>query len=349
MIAGWNTFCRNSNMMNTTRSGIWLVLMLMVLQGCTGSKSYVRFEVMEPAKITYPEQVQKIGYLTAAPITVYAFPKRNRAELDPVSLRIIDTIVVNNVYKGFLEGKQFSDLTYLEDVTKLSARKEDTTGRKDLIEKSLRQKAFREFGLDGLIVMEYYETGIYKSPARFDFMMGEYIQEFRFQSEILWRIYVEGEEQPVDEYLARDTLYYVNSESMPASQFMDATDVLRDGSAEIGFRYGLRHIPKWTEVSRVVFRGSQKPLRDAAVYTDQGEWEKAVEIWSAFAENDDPKLAAKANHNLAVYFELQDELEKAEAFASEALELWKNEYTEDYRQELQDRIREKEKILKQVR
>jgi len=335
--------------MNTTRSAIWLMALVLALQGCTGSKSYVSFEVMEPAKITYPEQVQKVGYLTAAPITVHSFPVNNRSELDPVSLRIIDTIVVNNVFKGFSEGKQFADLSFLEDVTKLSARKRGTSERRALIDESLRQKAFREFDLDALIVLEYYTIGIYKSPARFDFMMGEYIQEFRFQSELLWRIYTEGGEQPVDEYLAKDTLYYVNSESMPASQYVDATDVLRDGSAEIGFRYGLRHIPKWKEVSRVVFRGSQKPLKDAAIHTDQGEWDKAAEVWTANTENEDRKLAAKANHNLAIYFELQDEIDTAATYASKALDLWKNEYTEDYMQELQDRVREKEKILEQVR
>jgi hypothetical protein len=323
----------------------------MLFAGCAGSRSFVSFEVLEPADITYPESVSKVGYLNRAPLSIHSFSEINQSGLDPVGLRIVDSMVTNNLRRGFYEGRQFTELTYLKEIPLYSSRRKDTINKASLLDVYAREQIFGDAGsdVDALVVLEYYHVNMVKSYPTYDFMIGDYIEEFGLSMDVLWRVYAKDHALPVDEYLQQDTLYYMNRQSMPSSSYMDAADVLRDGSQEVGFRYGLRHIPKWKEVDRVIFRGGSPELRTAAEYTDQGAWDEAAGVWVPLIRHEDPKIAAKACHNLAVHYELLDDIVTATNYIHRASELWDNKSTSAYRDALEARRAKKPELLKQVR
>lgn len=330
---------------------LFILSLAVLLSGCAGSKSFVSFEILQPADITYPETVSKVGYLNRAPLTKDAFSKTNQAGLDPIALRIIDSTVCNNLRRGFYEGRQLSELTYLEEIPLYNSRRRDTTYKAALLDNFARQQVFREGGntMDALVVLEYYTVDLVKSYPSYDFMIGDYIEEFRLVMDILWRVYVEDLDAPLDEYLQQDTLFYMNRQSSPSSSYLNPTDVIRDGSQEMGFRYGLRHIPKWKEVSRVIFRGGSPGLREAAELTDQGAWDEAAQIWVPLIRDEDKKIAARACHNLAVHYELLDDVVTATNYIRRASKLWDNKTTETYKEALEKRLEDQQKLLKQVR
>ena len=329
----------------------FFLLIVIITTSCAGSKSFVSFEILEPAAIDYPETVRSVGYLNRAPFSRDAFAKVNQEGLDRVSLYIVDTTICNNIRLGFFEGKQLTELTYLEEIPYFNERRSDTINKSSYMSISDRNKIFNENPnkLDALVVLEYYQLKLNKSYPSYDFMLGDFIEEFSLSMDILWRVYVRDREKPVDEYLQQDTLYYVNRQSMPSSSYLNPTDVLRDGSQEFGFNYGLRHIPKWKEVSRVIFRGGSEELKEAAEFTDRGEWDKAAKLWVPLINDIDHKIAAKACHNLAVRYELLDDLQTSSNYANRATELWENNYTIEYKKQLDKRILDQERVLKQVR
>lgn len=333
------------------KGNILLFLSLVfLLSGCAGSKSFVTFEILQPADITYPETVSKVGYLNRAPLTKDAFSKTNQAGLDPIALRIIDSTVCNNLRRGFYEGRQFTELTYLDEIPLFNSRRTDTINKAALLDDYARQQVFRSGNtMDALVVLEYYTVDLVKSYPSYDFMMGDYIEEFRLIMKILWRVYVEDAMTPIDEYLQQDTLFYMNRQSSPSSTYLNPTDVIRDGSLELGFRYGLRHIPKWKEVARVVFRGGRPGLREAAELTDLGRWDEAAKIWVPLIRDEDEKIAARACHNLAVHYELLDDIVTATNYIKRAGDLWDNKITQTYREDLEKRLQDQQKLQKQVR
>ena|GEM_PF-921727 len=321
------------------------------LAGCAGSRSFVSFEVLEPADITYPESVGKVGYLNRAPLSIHSFSGINQSGLDPVALRIVDSTICNNLRKGFYEGRQLTELTYLKEIPLYNSRRTDTTGKASLLDAFSRQQIFRDAGsdVDALVVLEYYYIEMVRSYPSFDFMIGDYIEEFRLKMNVLWRVYAKDLESPVDEYLQQDTLFYMNRQSMPSSGYLNPADVLRDGSQEVGFRYGLRHIPKWEMVSRVIFRGGSPELKAAADLTDQGAWDEAAGVWVPLIRHEDNKIAARACHNLAVHYELLDDIVTASNYINRAEKLWDNETTAAYSNMLEKRLNNKQVLLKQVR
>lgn len=319
------------------------------ITACSGSKSIVSFEILLPASITYPENVNKIALLNRAPLSADSFtPKPPELSRDPITLMILDTLVVYNLQKGLFDAIEETELPYFNDILLLESRRRDTTNRDEKISPDFRQYLFQNNDIDALIVLEYYDIKVDQSLFYYDIVNGEY-NEFRLTSNILWRVYVNGENNPIDEYRKSDTLYYPNYTEVEVSEELTGTKVVRYGCYELGYKYGLRHITEWNKVNRVVFRGGNTELRAAAELTDKGEWDGALRIWKELSENEDLKTASKANHNIAVFYELSDEIETAEQYSSRALQLWDNSYISSYHNALVKRIQNKSKILKQFR
>lgn len=321
----------------------------MLLNGCFTSRSFVNFEVLQPAVITYPESVHNIGYLNRAPLSKYSFYEKNQINLDQVSLLMVDSMICNNLKKGFLEARKDTELPYLDFILTMESRRRDTVNRSSQISELYRNDLFKKHNLDALIVLEYYKLKLEKSGTNYSYSYRDYIQEYSFAAEVFWRIYVRGSENTLNEFTNADTLYYVNSRSSPDSLRWNTVGVIQNGFYEIGYSYGQKHIPVWNNVLRIMFRGKGSTLRNAARYTDTGDWESALQIWTSLSENEDARISAMARNNIAIYYELEDEIPTALEYAQSALDLWENETIEAYVQELKIRLENQEDIYKQYR
>jgi hypothetical protein len=202
--------------------------------------------------------------------------------------------------------------------------------------------------VDALVSLENYGVTLYRSYRYYSFENLDFAYEYTLILDVLWRVY-ERNTGLLDERHRRDTLYYYNYSDMDPRHYWNNTSVLRDGSLEAGFRYGITHVPVWLKVSRILYRGGEKELLTAAGYTDRGEWEAAAEIWSGLTDHDSPRIAAKALHNLAIHYELKDDIAAALAASDRALALWDNEEIRNYNRALKRRMADQEKLMQQVR
>lgn len=328
----------------TVRVIKFIFLLSILLAGCAGTRRYVSFEILNPAEITYPDTINRIGYLNRAPISRNSFsPIENK--MDDAALRILDTIVCNNLSKGLKDAKSESDLPYLEKLFYIDARRHDTLGKSDMLREDFKNRIFENYKLDALIVLEYYSFSL----SFYYVFDGIYYEGFLLRTDILWRVYNRGDNKPFDEFTLKDSLYFPRYAEDPFAPPMSLTNILRDASYDLGYKYGLRHTPAWYQVSRVIFKGGDPELRKAAAYTDKGDWEAAVKIWSVLKENEDQKLAAKAYHNLAVYSELTDDIEAAYQYSQKAGELWNYPLILAYQKEISLRLQNKKSLLKQFR
>jgi hypothetical protein len=108
-------------------------------------------------------------------------------------------------------------------------------------------------------------------------------------------------------------------------------------------------VPVWYQTSRVLYRGRNDSLKQAAKYTDEGDWEQAYSIWSNMSTLEDSTAVAKAYHNMAVYLELEDNLDSASVMLDLALAHDTLEVDTTYREELDVRILNRKDIIKQLR
>jgi hypothetical protein len=335
------------------KSFVILFVLPILLTGCYASKSFVSFEILEPAAVTYPSDIKDVGFLNRAPFSKHAFPESNYDDLDSVTLMLLDTIICNNIIDGFIDGKKEMVAVYLDDMLFLESRRRDTIGQSDLIKVFEKDVLFRQNRLDGIVVLEYYILKLDKSQYLQFLEYGhvEHAEEFRLEMEILWRVYVKDSIQPLHEYLTLDTMYFYNTGNMKPEDVISTTDVIRIGSYEMGLRYGMMQVPKWTGVSRVVFSGVDKRLIAAARHTGKGEWNEAYKIWSRLLSEgvESHKLAARTLHNLSVYYELSDDVATAHEYAIKALDLWDNPFIIRHKTEMDKRIQFQSLLNKQLR
>ncbi len=327
--------------------GSVLALMMILLTGCVAPRSYITFEILEPAPVTFPKVVEEVAYLNRAPKPEAAFDEATLMQNDQKDLFILDTIIVNGLRRGFLDVMQDSPLDYLREPVFLSSRRNDTTGQEEALPAYQVRAICDRYGSDALISQEYYGLRLGKT-VRFNWSIQQQEEVYALLQEVMWRVYLPDSVNPLDEFRIYDTLFYVNYAEDPVSMHYSPTEMIRDAFYSAGEIYGSHLVPLWIEISRPVFRGRETLLKKAAQYTDAGEWEKARELWAKGVKSDNTDLVGKSAHNLAIYYELEDELEQALMMAELAFESWDNEETDRYYTDLQLRVRKKEKVLKQV-
>jgi hypothetical protein len=205
------------------------------------------------------------------------------------------------------------------------------------------------FGLDALITQDYYSVEFIQYVA-FNAQRNMSQEVISLVQDVHWTVYIPGVEKPLDKWHFHDTLYFVNN-IKPQVEINRHTplSIMREGGNEVGYSFGIRNVPVWNEISRIVYLGYDKELRLAAKRTNKGDWERAKIIWEQNLNAEDKRLAAKCAYNLAVYYELEDDIDTALQYALQAKEIWSPPVIEFYIQELGIRQQNKGDLARQMR
>ncbi len=334
--------------MTKLKNLIIIFFFVSLLNSCEGTKSVISFEILEPAAITYPTNVKKIGYLNRSPLSFTSFEQIDVQSLNDTDLYMLDTMISRSMTRGFEEGKSVTSLPYMDSILYLTARKKDTLSREALLPKAWVMNICHEYNLDALISFDYYIIKIIEF-INYNIVGSQMLKDYVFVPEVRWTLYIPEKEEPLDIYTFNDTLYFVSQDTFPSEKYLSAVDMIRMGVTDVGYTYGIRNVPVWNEITRIVFVGYDKELRLARSFTDKGDWDSAMNIWEMNLASEDVRMAAKSAHNLAVYYELEDDLVKAMEYSKKANSLWPSPRIEFYTQELEIRLLNKMDIYKQVR
>lgn len=117
-----------------------------------------------------------------------------------------------------------------------------------------------------------------------------------------------------------------------------AGDQQADLSQGVGLAYGQRIAPHEVFASRSYYKTGDPTLRAAKQAVKDGQWGQAKRLWRELSQGDDPKLAAKARHNLALAAEVEGRLDRAHALALQAADLWGKGRNERYAEALEQRL-----------
>lgn len=327
------------------------LIILLLLQGCGSIYSLVEFEVLEPATVSFPENVNQLLFLNRAPITMDIWAEDNQEGMDPRELIILDTLIVNNLHRGVLDVLRHSPAERFQRPIWLSERRTDTSRLEDLV---LTKREVSEIcdsiGGDAIISLEFYSAAV---EQHFDFYTDEPDEilnhYFEVSNKVQWKIYLPDSPRPFDSYTTVDTLFYPVIQDGELVSYVPGLDMLRDLFYESGYKYGTYLVPVWNRTSRVLFRGREDSLKLAIKYTDTGDWESAFAIWSALTGSEDSTLVAKAYHNLAVYYEVEDKLDTANMMLDLSLDHDTLDPDRSYKEELEVRLLNRKDIEKQVR
>jgi hypothetical protein len=162
------------------------------------------------------------------------------------------------------------------------------------------------------------ETDLVISLETFSYFFSEYSQQNNSPKsrEVItasvWAVYDPLAKKILERKTMIDTLFWngYNEEGkvLKKSNMPPRPMALKIASQLSGENYSKRFFASWQTVNRIY---SVPPLPDfeqAAKFVDAGKWDDAIEIWKRYATEDNGKMAINARYNLALAYEMKDDI-----------------------------------------
>lgn len=310
----------------------------------------VEFEVLEPASVSLPEQVNQLIVLNRAPITLNAFEKKDVEGLQQKHLMILDTMIIKSIQRGLLEVFQESPIERFHRPLFLDDRREDTTMLDALVltRREVDDICTNSRG-DAIISLESYFLDYEEHVQSFSDSYFTATKYYEISSILKWIIYLPGTPRPFDSYTMVDTLYFTEIMDGEIIRRFSTAQMLTEAFYMSGQKYGKYLVPVWDKTTRKLYKGKEEELRNASKLTNQGQWDEAYKIWEGLSFDENNNSAAKALYNMAIFHELDDDLQRASALADEALKRDTLELIRSYKEEIDTRIMNQKELFKQVR
>jgi hypothetical protein len=295
------------------RNTFWFLLLSLAITSCTVYKEYP-IDIYKPGEIAIPPDVENIALIYRnfkySNDTLQHFYKDDnllkKAKSDPKNL---DSILVSNCLNELasnLKGNNnFNRIHIFPEVFK------PHSGSK------LPQISFEI--LDKLITET--ETDLIISLETFSYFYSEYSADAGVPKprEVItasvWAVYDPALNKTIERKTMIDTVFWnaydEQGNVQKNSKLPPRLSALQIASRIAGENYSKRFFASWQSVKRMY---SIPPLPDfeaAEKYLVKGEWDNAIMLWKRYAADKNGKMAINARYNLALAYEMKDDLDTA--------------------------------------
>ncbi|MCK3685016.1 DUF6340 family protein [Maribellus sp. YY47] len=331
-----------------------LVILLALFSSCTVYKEY-QIEVFQPGKITIPQNSKSAAivyrnfkYTNDTLIHYYKDDYRlKKAVNDPENL---DSVLVSQAMQklaGNLKNHQtFETIHIFPELFKTHRGDKLPPLNYDLIE-NITDKS----NSDLMISLETYSCfyNEYSYTAEMPTKSNEVI------TAAVWAVYDPVEKRMLDRKTMIDTVFWNGYDDQGNYQrktlLPPRITALKIASQMAGENYAKRFFASWQTANRMY---SVPPLPDfasAETYLQKGEWDNAILLWKRYVGDDNGKIAIQARYNMALAYEMKDDMDTASSWLTAAMQLaTKYRSKEDikrilfYQNALQKRMRDISKL-----
>ncbi|MES2836846.1 MAG: DUF6340 family protein [Bacteroidota bacterium] len=342
----------------------FLLVALTIIFGACSKKSVTYIQVLQPAMLTMPDNVQKIAIINRT------FPKKGEGTQ------------FLNVLEGILTGEGI--------MTDRFASEECVNGMTAIMLQSPRfqvvrppvakyygtgtgrfpaplswgeiEKICKENGADALIALEAFDsnsnvtytegTRTVKNKEGVDVQVPTVTANSRMNVTQGYRLYDVKNKQLFDEFRSEEYRGFTgkgDNPNMALANLPPKMDMLNKTAFQAGQVYGTRITPLWITVGRQFYKKGNYPLELAGRKAAVNDWNSAAQIWAKEVYNKDKKVAARATYNMAVASEVEGKLDLAVEWANKAYTSYNLKLARDYSQTLQYRIEQQKKADMQMR
>lgn len=337
------------------RFSFWIFALLIAASSCTVYKEYP-IEVFKPGEVSVPSNVKNIALIYRnfkyTPDSLQHFYKDNnqlrRAKGDPENL---DSILVNyclhELASNIKSKNIYNQIHIFPEVFKPHTGEKLPALNFDLVKKLSASS----------------NTDLIVSLETFSYFYSEYDADYNIPKSrevitaAVWAVYDPLSEKIIERKQMIDTVYWnaydENGNYQKNSKLPPRLTALKIASQLAGENYSKRFFASWETVKRMY---SIPPLPDfeaAEKYLQKNDWDNAIILWKRYADDKNGKMAINARYNLALAYEMKDDLDSAWKWLTSALQI-ATEYhsTENlkmillYQKVLATRIKEIEKLNK---
>ncbi|MCC8187684.1 MAG: tetratricopeptide repeat protein [Bacteroides sp.] len=205
-------------------------------------------------------------------------------------------------------------------------RANDRFARESTLSKEEVMQLTRELDVDFLISLENLQMKAVRI-IRFDPVFGGFEGVVDVKVYPTVKIYLPFRSSPMVTITSNDSIFWQEfgaTEHYVRSRLISNDQLAEEASVFAGTVPVQKLIPHWKTSTRYLYTGGSPAMRDAYVQSRREKWDEACALWLQIYENKKPKQQMGAAYNIAVYYEMQDEIEKAEEWLTRAQELARN-------------------------
>ena len=283
---------------------IVLLLVASLFSACTTLRS-ISFERLQAADVSFPEQIRTVGVVNYMPDS-----SQGEKNVDYASNVLQgDGRIAAETFAQEIAATNYFDKVVICD----SAMHQVDRGMPSSMSQEMVKSLLQSLEVDMLFVMEQLNIQLKEGYLYAPEIM-EYVPSMDAAVTPVMKVYVANRNAPLFTVSKSDTICWEYLPSLTVNQ------VIKDAS-EYGATMPVEHLlPHWKEMHRFYYDGGFVDMRDAAVFVREQNWDAALRLWQKVYDGKKKgKAKMRAAFNMALYYEMQDDYDRALSYLEEAL------------------------------
>lgn len=279
-----------------------------VLSGCSSLQT-ISFDQLEAADISFPPAVRKVAVVDNMPV----FSKNKDPKVISPEMGGDGKIASEAFAKGLADANYFDQVIICDSALRVDDKDPEAD---KLLTKAEVQKLIDDLGVDLIFSFDQLHIKAKESAVFYS----DYPVPVNVVSGVVTpviRAYISTRLAPLLVVSKQDTLYWDINPSLSEEK------IIKEASEYAAYLPVNHLLPHWKQVVRYYFDGGGVEMRDAGVCLRENDWNTAYELWNAAYEKKKGQQKMKAAYNIALYYEIKDDLQNAREWVDKAQKLVK--------------------------
>ena len=305
------------------RTLFFAVILFATISSCTVYKEYA-IEIYTPGVIAVPPNVKNVAlvyrnFKYRGDSLQHYYKKDNqllKSKNDPENL---DSILANYVLKelatNLKDRNTFDRIHIFPNLFKPHTGKKLPPLKFDLV-----NKVTTATETDLLISLETFSCFFSKYSGN-----SEVPKSDEVITAAVWAVYDPDARKVIERKTMIDTVFWNNynekGELQKGAKLPPRKTALKVAAQLAGENYSKRFFASWQKVNRVYSVPPPADFTTAASFIEKGDWDNAIIIWKRYATDKNGKMAIHARYNLALAYEMKDDIDTAWKYLTAAKKL----------------------------
>lgn len=287
-----------------------MILVAGTLLASCSSLQTISFDQLQAADVSFPDAVRKVAVINNMPV----LKAKDNHETLSGELEGDGKVASEALAENMANVNYFDEVVICDSVF----RANDEVPRVNVIlTKEEIQKLSEDLGVD--MILSFDRIHIQTKPGVLfypDYPMP--IDAVDGIISPIVRVYIPSRDKPLFVIAKQDTI------SWEIDPTLSDQKIVKEAS-EYAASVPVEHLlPHWESVTRFYYDGGNIEMRDAGVCLRENDWDGAFNLWKTAYEKRKGQQKMKAAFNIALYYEIKDNVEQAKEWMEKAKKLVKS-------------------------
>lgn len=307
-----------------TKYSVILLFVLMSFCSCE-TMQQISIDYMVPADISFPASLRKVAIVNNISTTPDSklLPQENKTKNENERSRAVTyyygdaQVTTESLAKAIAEQNYFDEVILCDS----ALRVKDITPRESTLSTQEVEELAQNLNADVIIALENLQI---KATRVISYLSDWNTYYGTLDTKIYptVKVYLPSRKSPLATINSNDSIFweeYGSTETYVLTHLPKDIQMITE-SSEFAGAIPVKHLlPSWKTSNRYIFINGSVNMRDAAIYVREKQWEKANKLWKQdYKSSKSDKKKMRTALNIALYYEMNDSIEEAGKWATEA-------------------------------